>query len=141
MNGNKDKFNPEMLEYMYNYAPELLKNLGYAHLFNPNATEQELIESKDLNWIKAFNEKSLEFSKHQLYQAENITSIVCNYPALLLRKKSAQYPDGRTSYRFKRELRKKVTIIGKTMFGSKPTACETDLPETDDREEERKNEK
>jgi len=46
---------------------------------------------------------------------------MANYPALLLRKKSTLYPEGRTSYRFKRELRKKVTIIGKTMFGKEPT--------------------
>jgi len=46
--------------------------------------------------------------------SEDITSIFINYPALLLRKKSVQYPEGRTSYRFKRALRKKVTIIDKT---------------------------
>jgi len=56
-------------------------------------------------------------SKKSVYAAkesEDITSIFINYPALLLRKKSSQYPDGRTSYRFKRALRKKVTIIDKT---------------------------
>ena len=35
-----------------------------------------------------------------------------NYPALLLRKKSALYPEGRTSYRFKNALRKQVTVHG-----------------------------
>ena len=39
-----------------------------------------------------------------------------NYPALLLRKKTQLYPNGRTSYRFKRELRKLVTITGKSAF-------------------------
>ena len=63
---------------------------------------------------------------------------MANYPALLLRKKSTLYPEGRTSYRFKRELRKKVTIIGKTMFGpnavkkGQPAViCEADMKETD----------
>ena len=46
-------------------------------------------------------------------ESEEITSIFVNYPALLLRKKSMLYPEGRTSYRFKRALRKKVTIIDK----------------------------
>lgn len=41
---------------------------------------------------------------------------MCNMPALLLRKKSKEYPDGRTSYKFKKELRNKVTIIGKSAF-------------------------
>jgi hypothetical protein len=47
-------------------------------------------------------------------ESDEITSIFINYPALLLRKKSLLYPEGRTSYRFKRALRKKVTIIDKT---------------------------
>ena len=46
-------------------------------------------------------------------ESEEITSIFINYPALLLRKKSIVYPEGRTSYRFKRALRKKVLIIEK----------------------------
>jgi len=63
-----------------------------------------------------------------------------NYPALLLRKKSALYPEGRTSYRFKHALRRQVTVAGQSMFGPKktkkkvkrPVACEIDQPETDD---------
>ena len=43
-----------------------------------------------------------------------MTSIFINYPALLLRKKSMLYPEGRTSYRFKRALRKKVTVVDKS---------------------------
>lgn len=63
-----------------------------------------------------------------------------NYPALLLRKKSALYPEGRTSYRFKHALRRQVTVAGQSMFGPKKkkvkrprVACEMDQPETDDR--------
>ena len=63
-----------------------------------------------------------------------------NYPALLLRKKCALYPEGRTSYRFKHALRRQVTVAGQSMFGPKktkkkvkrPVACEIDQPETDD---------
>ena len=65
-----------------------------------------------------------------------------NEPALLLRKKSAVYPEGRTSYRFKNALRHKVTINGQTMFGpgkmkkkkvKRPRApTEIDQPETDE---------
>lgn len=51
---------------------------------------------------------------YQAKESDEITSIFINYPALLLRKKSMIYPEGRTSYRFKRALRKKVTIIDKT---------------------------
>ena len=62
--------------------------------------------------------------------AEDVTSIMINYPALLLRKKSQLYPEGRTSYRFKRMLRNKVEIIGKSAF-SNPKFNELDQPETD----------
>ena len=65
--------------------------------------------------------------------------VMCNMPALLLRKKTKQYPEGRTSYRFKKELRNKITIIGKTAFkdpNAPVTFSEADLPET--AEEERK---
>ena len=65
-----------------------------------------------------------------------------NYAALLLRKKSQLYPEGRTSYRFKKELRKEVTVIGQSAFGPKkkkrmvrPT--EMDLPETDEKDDDK----
>ena len=46
-------------------------------------------------------------------EAEEVTSIYINYPALLLRKKSEMYPSGRTSHRFKNFLRRRVTIVDK----------------------------
>jgi hypothetical protein len=48
-----------------------------------------------------------------LYQEDEITSIYINYPALLLRKKTEVYPNGRTSHRFKNQLRRRVTIVDK----------------------------
>lgn len=65
-----------------------------------------------MSWIEKFNAESLTKSKYNLNENENVTSIMINYPALLLRKKSQLYPEGRTSYRFKRDLRKKVTVVG-----------------------------
>jgi hypothetical protein len=65
-------------------------------------------------FIDAFNEESLKRAIHNAEESDEVTSIFINYPALLLRKKTDKYPNGRTSYRFKRELRKKVTIIDKT---------------------------
>lgn len=78
------------------------------------------------------NEKALKDSIYNLYEAEDVTSIMINYPALLLRKKSEIYPEGRTSYRFKRMLRNKVTIVGKSAFDAPPKMSELDQPETDD---------
>ena len=46
-------------------------------------------------------------------ESDEVTSIYVNYPALLLRKKTDMYPNGRTSHRFKQFLRKRVTIIDK----------------------------
>ena len=60
--------------------------------------------------MEEYNMDSLKKSQLAL-DAEEITSIFINYPPLLLRKKSMLYPEGRTTYRFKRALRRKVTII------------------------------
>ena len=65
-------------------------------------------------YIEEFNTVNLKKSIYVLTEAEDVTSIYINYPALLLRKKSMLYPDGRTSYRFKKQLRKKVTVIDKS---------------------------
>lgn len=80
--------------------------------------ELDDIPPKDLKWLEKFNADSLAASKFNLNENENVTSIMINYPALLLRKKCQLYPEGRTSYRFKRELRKRVTIVGQSMFGT-----------------------
>ena len=86
--------------------------------------------------------ESLEKSMINLYESDEVTSIMINYPALLLRKKSALYPEGRTSYRFKHALRRQVTVSGQSMFAPKVkkykkmkrpvVPCELDLPETDE---------
>jgi hypothetical protein len=56
--------------------------------------------------IKAFNTASLAKSIYNMFESDEVTSIMINYPKLLLRKKSALYPEGRTSYRFKHALRR-----------------------------------
>lgn len=65
------------------------------------------------NFIKNFNNETLKKSIHLQNDCEEVTSIYINYPALLLRKKSEMYPDGRTSHRFKNQLRRRVTIVDK----------------------------
>ena len=80
-----------------------------------------------------------------LYESDEVTSIMINYPALLLRKKSSLYPEGRTSYRFKHALRRQVTVSGVSSFAYTPKGkkkvkkmkqpvvfSELDLPETDE---------
>ena len=76
---------------------------------------------------------------YNLFESDEITSIMINYPKLLLRKKSSLYPEGRTSYRFKHALRRLVTVHGQSMFAPKKkkvkrpvVPCELDLPETDE---------
>ncbi len=64
-------------------------------------------------FIKEFNLASLKKSIYLQNDCEDVTSIYINYPALLLRKKSEMYPNGRTSHRFKNQLRRRVTIIDK----------------------------
>jgi len=108
---------------MFGYAREQLVNFGFAETF---LDEVMLKENRDLfeevaqgkNFIDTFNEESLKKSIHNADESDEVTSIFINYPALLLRKKTEKYPNGRTSYRFKRELRKKVTIIDKTGVGA-----------------------
>ena len=104
-NSNLDKFDREQLDYMFNYAREQLVNFGYEELFTGNAVHSQFIDD--------FNSENLKRALNNA-NSDEITSIFINYPALLLRKKQPKYPEGRTSYRFKRQLRKKVTIIDKT---------------------------
>ena len=70
--------------------------------------------------VNGYNEQALKKAIYNFYEAEDVTSIMINYPALLLRKKSELYPEGRTSYRFKRMLRNKVEIVGQTAFKDVP---------------------
>jgi len=58
-------------------------------------------ELQDKEFIKIFNNDSLKSSMQLQNECEEVTSIYINYPALLLRKKSEMYPNGRTSHRFK----------------------------------------
>jgi len=69
-----------------------------------------------------------------LYQVDEITSIYINYPALLLRKKSEVYPNGRTSHRFKNQLRRRVTIVDKNTLDA--SQARKDQTEVDDAEQE-----
>lgn len=98
---------------MFNYSKELLVNFGYDDTYSPTGTS---LKSK---FIDDYNQTSLKKAIFQEKESDEITSIFINYPALLLRKKSMLYPEGRTSYRFKRSLRKKVTIIDKSVQNKK----------------------
>ena len=139
---------------MKEYASELLKNFGYEHLFETfksndgqfHHTSTDIISSAagtgDKSWIREFNAKNLKESIKILYEADEVTSIMINHPSLLLRKKSVMYPEGRTSYRFKKDLRKLVTVSGVSAFAPKKKKMKTaykpselDLPETDEPEE------
>lgn len=89
-------------------ASDLLSKLGYAHLMN--------LETDQPSWVEDFNNRSLAQSIKNQYESQSVTSMLINHPKLLLRKKTEIYPQGRTSYRFKSALRKKVTIVGKSAF-------------------------
>lgn len=106
---------------MFNYAKEQLCNFGYEEYFTGSTLKSKFIDD--------FNRDSLNKSLFNANESDEITSIFINYPALLLRKKSMLYPEGRTSYRFKRQLRKKVSIIDKTMI-TKTSANGLDTEET-----------
>lgn len=76
--------------------------------------DAELAES-NVSFMDQFNTRNHMESIKNLEQDEEITSIYINYPALLLRKKTEMYPNGRTSHRFKNQLRRRVTIIDKNL--------------------------
>lgn len=69
-----------------------------------------------------------------------MTSIYVNFPALLLRKKSELYPNGRTSHRFKNFLRRRVTIIDKNQNRIDQNEIK-DKTDVDDAEQELPDEK
>ena len=120
VNGNKDKFQEGELFFMNTIAGPLLKLLGYGHLFNltgEQTAEQSAAQLMVLpEWIKKHNEEALVKSMKAQNENVNVTSMLINHPKLLLRRKQEDWPEGRTSYRFKNALRKKVTIIGKSTF-------------------------
>ena len=151
VNANMLKFKPMHLDFMFNYAQELIEKFGYQELFQTKAAEDGsgvIVSCHPQEYtmpignegnLRQYNEQSLEKSMFNLFESDEVTSIMINYPALLLRKKSALYPEGRTSYRFKHALRRQVTVNGQSMFGPKkkkvkrPAApCEIDQPETDE---------
>ena len=158
VNANMAKFKPMHLDFMFSYAQELIEKFGYQELFETkshiNASGAASIISCHPNMydvpmgnngnLKAFNEASLEKSLYNLFESDEVTSIMINYPKLLLRKKSALYPEGRTSYRFKNQLRRQVTVAGQSMFGPKKKKkvkqpvkySEMDMPETDEKDTE-----
>ena len=95
---------------------------------------EDLSETKwDSNFIKNFNDKSLKRSIFLQNVCEDVTSIYINYPALLLRKKSEMYPNGRTSHRFKNALRRRVTIVDKNKDAVDKTQIK-DVTEVDEAE-------
>ena len=109
---NAEKFTPKHLEFMLHYAKELIANLGYERTYAPEEGKQGGEGEMGSGFLEKFNEESWKKSVFAEKESEDITSIFINYPALLLRKKSVLYPEGRTSYRFKKALRKKVTVNG-----------------------------
>jgi hypothetical protein len=62
-----------------------LKQFNYIDYMVPELKE---LPKSDLSWVEKFNATSLVASKFNQNENENITSIMINYPALLLRKKS-----------------------------------------------------
>lgn len=116
INGNINKFDKEQLSFILNYTSDFMRKFNYYDLFIEHGAKDEdnYPPSKaDREFMTTFNNRSLKQSMKNLYEEDEITSIYINYPALLLRKKSEVYPNGRTSHRFKNALRRKVNIIDK----------------------------
>lgn len=137
-NANFDKFNRIQLDFITEYSYKFLKMFDYYDLFIEKgaAKIEDLSETKwDNNFIKNFNDKSLKRSIFLQNDCEDVTSIYINYPALLLRKKSEMYPNGRTSHRFKNALRRRVTIVDKNKEAVDKTQIK-DVTEVDEAEQE-----
>ena len=87
-------------------------------------------------FINGYNAKSL-LKSIQMEKEEQTYSVYCNYPALLLRKKSEEYPGGRTTIRFKQALRRQITIIDKNKNRvDQNEIANIDKTEVDDAEQE-----
>ena len=99
-----------------------------------NADFAAKMDSK--NFIKNFNNENLKKSIKLQNECDEVTSIYINYPALLLRKKSEFYPNGRTSHRFKNQLRRRVTIIDKKTNTAVDKDKVQDVTEVDKQEKE-----
>jgi len=86
---NSEKFNEQFLVLTRQVLAELLKNFDYERLIVSGLTE---LPTPNLEWIEKRNAEQLQKSIYDLYENENITSIMINFPELLLRKKSTLFP-------------------------------------------------
>lgn len=83
------------MRFVKNYAEDFIIKFNYLDVFESNNT------AEPSKFIEEFNRTNLKKSIKIQNESDEITSIYINYPALLLRKKSELYPNGRTSHRFK----------------------------------------
>lgn len=76
---NRDKFGKQQLAELYSQAKELIDTFGYSHYF--------LDEEEGKNYqVKNHNKKALTKSMHNQNEAQEITSIMMNIKAGLVRR-------------------------------------------------------
>lgn len=105
-NANIDKYTAHMRNFMWQKCKGMITKLGYAEWFTDK--EQEDPE----RFIRETNEEQLKKALYVLNEAEHVNSMFINYAGVLIRKKSVQYPKGRSSEKWM-ILRNKCTILDK----------------------------
>jgi len=86
---------------MFGYQDFFLENGAVLPEEDGIENEAFSLENRFEGYMQDFNNQALKNSIALQNETDEVTSIYINYPALLLRKKSALYPMGRTSHRFK----------------------------------------
>ena len=92
---------------------------GYTPYFNQPDPKAKVIEG----FMDKFNKQNLEKAiKQSKMLKKDRDTIYMNYAPLLIRRKTEEFPQGRTSHRFKARMRNNITIIDKSK--PKPAAPE-----------------
>jgi len=92
----------------------MLKNFGYSHLVDSEAKEEEGIPK----WIRDRNNRVLENMTKRGATMVNDKTLVMNVANEMLRRKTKEFPFGRTGLRFGVALKGQVTVVGKSAFKS-----------------------
>lgn len=105
INNNRDKFDQHKLGFIMDNATDLINNLGYASLFGASSDFSSLPTNE---WISEHNNRSLQ----QSLQNHDPQSLLVNADMYYLRRRTDQWPAGRTQYRQLIDLRKFITLVG-----------------------------
>ena len=115
VNANMDKFNRKLLDEMSDCVNELLLKFDYVDMFWTKQRLEKSIEKDQFkDYIKQHNQKALETSIYNLYESEDLVSIMVNHnmAKTLLRNSSTEWPEGRIPKTILASIKRNLICVG-----------------------------